>query len=466
MNTILNGLVPCPARIVQDDGRLPVEALKSVYVPDSLRRWGLQVLNAFKYFGKELHVQTDGKADIVIGLDPTLDHESWRIDICTKGIQILGGNDAGLFYANSAFEQLLALAFSRGLKQAVFDCGKIEDKPHFGWRGFMLDSARHFQSKEKIKEVIRLIAQARLNVFHWHLVDIQGWRIPSAIVQGWGDMDAGLYSMEDIREIIAFAAEHFVRIVPELDMPGHSGGLLRRFPQYACDSQNPGNEFCLGNPEGRKFLKALLSELIELFPTSPVIHIGGDEAATESWNKCPKCRHAMEAAGLNQIRELENQFMNEMTRYVVSIGRQPMVWCTGAIHPADTIVHTWQSVNEILHTHTLGNPMVNSVHYSCYFDYPANSEEPRCNWMPELNEENVYNMFDVNHESSHVLGNEACLWTEMVPEWRVISKIAPRLMAFAERAWIRPDRKDWHDFQRRKTQLDAVGYHDFLRHCV
>jgi len=444
------------------DGRFPALALKSIYVSDALRRFGIRVMTAFKYYGKELQVHAEDKADIILDLDSSLGPESWRIDIRSKGIQIIGGNEAGLFYAISALEQLLAMAFARGLVQAAFDCGTIEDKPCFEWRGLMLDSARHFQSKDKIKEVIRLIAQARLNVFHWHLVDNQGWRIPSSIVQGWGDMDAGQYSREDIKEIIAFAAEHFVRIVPELDMPGHSGGLLRRFPQYACDPQNPGGEFCLGNPEGRKFLKALLSELMELFPASSVIHIGGDEADTVAWNKCPKCCQAMQSAGLKQMCELENQFMNEMTRHVVSCGRRPMVWCTGATHPVDTIVHTWQSVNEILHTHTLGNPMVNSVHYSCYFDYPANSEDPRCNWMPELSEESVYNMFDVNQETQSVLGAEACLWTEMVPEWRVISKIAPRLMVFSERAWSRPEHKDWHDFQRRKAQLESVGYREFL----
>ena len=157
--------------------------------------------------------------------------------------------------------------------------------------------------------------------------------------------------------------------------------------------------------------------------------------------------------------------MNEMSRHIIACGRRPMVWCTDSIHPPDTIVQAWQSIMEILNTHPHGNPIVNSVHYCCYLDYPANSADFRELWMPELPEETVYQSIEPPSSEMRdtLLGTEACLWTEMVPEWRVLPKIMSRLEAFAENAWSQLERKDWHDFQRRKTQLEAAGHWDFLR---
>ena len=455
-NTMLHDLIPRPLRVVATGERLPVEALRTIHVPFELRRHGDELIRSFHYFGKVLRQVDPEAADITLGLDGTLAAEGWKIGIGSAAIQLCGGSQAGVCYAVTAMKQLLALGYARGSETAALDGGTIEDKPRFAWRGLMLDSVRHFQSKAMIKDVIRLIADWRLNVFHWHLTDAQGLRLPFTRVPASGEP---CYTRADLAEIAAFATEHHVRIVPELDMPGHSNALLRHFPHYACDSAHPGAEFCLGNPEARAFLKTLLAEMMDFFPDSPIIHLGGDEADMTSWSNCPKCRTALQHAGLSQMRELENQFMNEMTRSVIAGGRRPMVWCTEAVHPADTLVQAWQSILEIHRTHPHGNQMVNSVHYSCYFDYPADSTEPRSAWMPELSEESVYQSFEPFAETlDRLCGTEACLWTEIVPEWRVLPKLAARLAAFAETAWIQPEDKDWHDFQRRKKQLEAVGY--------
>ena len=461
-SNILNDLIPRPAQIEPAGDKLSLDDLNLILIPAELRQHGAALIKAFQYFGKHLQIAGGEDSDIALNLDRTLAAEGWEIEIGRKKIRIRGGSPAGLFYAVSAMGQILALVFARGSENVFFDCGTIRDNPRCEWRGLMLDSVRHFQSKEKIKEVIRLIADWRLNVFHWHLSDSQGLRIPSALVSA---PDCNCYTREDLKEIADFAAEHFVRIVPELDMPGHSAWILRRFPQYACDPARPGAEFCLGNPEAKEFLKSLLAEVMEFFPDSPIIHLGGDEADTSNWDSCPNCRAALKNAGLSRIRELENQFANEMTRYVISCGRRPMVWCTDSIHPADTIVQAWQSVNEIHRTYPHGNQIVNSVHYCCYFDYPANSADPRKSWMPTLTEETVYQSIEPFPPKTPgiLLGAEACLWTEIVPEWRVTSKIESRLAAFAENAWCCYEDKDWNDFQRRKMRLEAAGHRDFLR---
>ena len=464
-DNILNGIIPRPVRVTANSSKLGAGSINSIRISSGLERHGNELIKAFQYFGKILKITDSEDADINLCLDLALVAEGWKIEITPSAIRILGGSQAGLFYAVSAMTQLLTLGFARGPASAFFDCGTIEDNPRFEWRGLMLDSVRHFQSKEKIKEVIQLIAAWRLNVFHWHLSDSQGFSLPSALVPEPDGSAAGQYSKDDLKEITAFAAEHFVRIVPELDIPGHSSYFLKRFPQYACNPDHPGSEFCLGNPEARKFLKSLLDEMMEVFPDSQIIHLGGDEASTANWEKCPKCLETLQRAGLTRMRELENQFMNEMSRHIIACGRRPMVWCTDSIHPPDTIVQAWQSIMEILNTHPHGNPIVNSVHYCCYLDYPANSADFRELWMPELPEETVYQSIEPPSSEMRdtLLGTEACLWTEMVPEWRVLPKIMSRLEAFAENAWSQLERKDWHDFQRRKTQLEAAGHWDFLR---
>ena len=466
-DNILNGIIPRPVRITVNNDKLVVNALNSIHAQSGLQRYGDELIQAFQYFGKSLKPTDSEGADIKFSLDSTLAAEGWGIVISPEAIRICGGSPAGLFYALSAMYQLLVLGFARGPASASFDCGTIEDHPRFEWRGLMLDSVRHFQSKEKIKEVIQLIAAWRLNVFHWHLSDGQGVRLPFALLPPQDESNGRYYSKEDLKEIAAFAAARFVRIVPELDMPGHSTAFLKQFPHYACDPDHPGDELCLGNPEARTFLKAMLDEMMDIFPDSPIIHLGGDEANTSAWEHCPKCQDALRRAGLSRMRELENQFMNEMTRHIIACGRRPMVWCTDSVHPTDTIVQAWQNITEIINTCPHGNSIVNSVHYCCYLDYPANSEDFRALWMPELSEGTVYQSFEpptwMPELRDRILGTEACLWTETVPEWRVLPKLSSRLMAFAENAWSQLERKDWHDFQRRKMQLEAAGYCDFLR---
>ncbi len=471
-HTTLDTILPVPFSVRSLDGTMPLSELKTIQAPANLDFIRDELLRMGGYFGIRLMPVSDPDADLVVKHNPSLADGAWNLRVDSSAIQMEANDRSGFFYASAALAQMICSALIRGPVKAALNCGEISDRPRFAWRGFMLDSARHFQSKETVKAVIRLMAYHRLNVFHWHLTDNQGWRIASDLVpelSGLAALSAGQYSLGDLREVAEFAESLGIQIIPEIDIPGHSKGLLEHYPQYACDPSSPGKEYCLGNPESRAFLKKIFEELLAVFPNSKIIHLGGDEAETEHWDRCPVCQAAIREKGLKNSRELEHDFMLEMTRFLVERGRTPMVWgiCSDLAYPSDTILQAWLDIREPLRTAPHGNKVVYSVHNSFYFDYPANLSEPHETWMFELPEQGIY-MADPyviweNQLKNILLGPEACLWTETVPEWRVMQKIFPRLAAYSECAWSPADKKDWHDFLRRKEFLEAAGYSDYLK---
>ena len=470
----LNCIIPVPVSVKENGEKLSFNALESIYCASGASAVAAEKLSSFFSFtGKQL-TESDSKKDlqIIFEDDTTIGEEAWEIKVDSKNILILSGGKAGFSYAAEAVIQMAFAALREGPSTAYFDGGVISDSPRFAYRGFMLDPSRHFQDKATVIKAIELLAAFRINTMHWHLADNQSWRMPSSTVPeivGKGTLTDGAYTREDIKEIVAFAAKNNIKIIPELDMPGHSSKILSSRSEFACDSENPGREYCLGNPGSKVFIKKLLDDVMELFPESKIIHIGGDEAETSAWEKCPKCLAAMKEKGFKNMRELENDFMVDITRYVVSKGRIPMMWgtCSGQVYPSDTIMQAWLDIREPLRIAPNKNKVVYSVHTSLYFDYPANQSEPLESWMFELTEKGVY-MTDPyilweKKLSDIILGPEACLWTETVPQWRFIPKLLPRLSAYSECAWSRNERKDYYDFARRKEYLEAAGYYEFLR---
>ena len=252
MFNTFDAVLPIPSVIQKHDGVMPVSELKTFHVPEELQIFSDEIMRTAAFFGLRILPSPDPDADLVLKLNSGLGAEAWFMRIDPSSILIEGGGKAGLFYALAAFSQMLITALIKGPAGAVLNCGTACDKPRFGWRGLMLDSARHFQSKETVKAVIRLMAHFRLNTFHWHLTDGQGWRIASDLVPKLSNLAAlspGQYTPDDLREVAEFAGRHNIRIIPEIDIPGHSRGLLAAYPQYACVPAVPGKEFCLGNPE-------------------------------------------------------------------------------------------------------------------------------------------------------------------------------------------------------------------------
>ncbi|MBE6386006.1 MAG: hypothetical protein E7048_10155 [Lentisphaerae bacterium] len=457
-------LIPRPRTIEQTPGVLKVESLGGVTAPENFERFSAALIRNGKAMGIDL-AQKGVPVKMVFSADIKV--ESFEITVTPDEVTIAGGDPAGLFYGAGAFEQLLCVAVNRGIRGAEMPCGKISDSPRFGYRGLMLDSARHFQSVETIKQVLALMARLRLNIFHWHICDSQGFRSESKLfpeLNTLAEMTPGFYTAEEIKEICDFAAEHFITVIPEIEMPGHSKGLLALHPELCCDPENPGKEFCLAKPEVRTFLEKLISEFVALFPGSKIIHLGGDEAGTENWDKCPLCQKLMKVKNLSNIRQLENDFMNDMAAFVRSLGLTPVTWFTGSIMESTTIIQAWRTIWELKETLPHGNRMIFSVHDQLYLDYPNTAAEPFENWMPVLCESGVYNTEPYAAWEKEIgdllLGPETCLWTETVPEHRVIAKLMPRLVAFSETAWCAAMRKEWFNYTRRKEVLEASGWFD------
>ncbi|MCI5779574.1 MAG: beta-N-acetylhexosaminidase [Lentisphaeria bacterium] len=466
----LASLIPAPLNVTASGTKFPLRRTETIAYPPE----AAVAVAKLRYAFAELRVEVTEAADAAIRLHtaPSLPESAWEMRITPEKIVISASGAPGFSHGAGALIQMATVAAREGLQGAYLDCGTVEDAPRFPWRGFLLDSARHFQSAETVKQVIRLLAEFRINSFHWHLTDNDSWRIESKhlpALAGKGRRDDGFYTRRDLREVTELARELGVRIIPEVDVPGHSEALLAARPDLACDSQNPGREFCLGNPDGKRLIRRLFDELMEFFPDSPVIHLGGDEADTAHWEQCPRCQQAMREQNCAAPRELENAFMADLVRYVAAKGRTPMLWgtCSGQKYPPEAIMQAWLDIREPLRIAKDGNKVVYSIHTSLYFDYPSDLSEPLENWMFQLSEQGVYmtDPYVIWEEQLKdvILGPEACLWTETVPEWRVLRKILSRLPAYAECAWSRPDRKDYYDFIRRRDQLKSAGYFELLR---
>ena len=468
-NKTYSVLIPVPAQLEELSGKFKVKKLSSYAIAPEFTG----VIPELKRVFSTLQIDCK-EADAAVFTVKTADlpDGAWEMTVSESGITAFAGDLTGASYAVNALAQMLFAATITGSPDAALDAVKISDTPRFPVRSFHLDCARHFQEKELVKKFLRILSLHRINTFHWHLADSCGWRYASKVaplLDAKGEMCDGQYTVEEIREITHYAKSLGITVIPEVDVPGHSHYLLEHYPQFACNPSNPGNELCLGNPETMEFLKKIFAELMEIFPNSPIIHIGGDEALTASWDQCPKCQKAMREKGLKNTRELENAFMVELSGFIVNSGRTPMIWgtCSGQTYPDNTMIQIWLDIREPLKVAPHGNKMLYSVHSSLYFDYPANLSEPWETWMFELTEKGVY-MTDpyiiwADKVKDNIIGTEACLWTETIPQHRIFAKLFPRIAAYSECAWSLPEKKEWQDFARRKELLEAAGYFDYVK---
>ena len=467
-----DSLIPAPQKVKKLDGTLHLPDLKSYYVPPefgSLAGRLDKLAGKFKLDCRRVAVQSHAR--LILKKSP-LPREGFRITISNDSILLEAADYGGAIYAVNAFTQLLFSAMIRGFEKPELHCAVIEDAPRFAHRGLLLDSARHFQSPAAVKKLLHLMAEFRLNTLHWHLVDSQAWRLQLNTTAGLENvytLEPGFYTARDIREITALASSLGIAVIPEIDMPGHSFNLLQHYPQYRCaNAAGWIGEYCLGNDEAKKFLQNILQEVMELFPASEYIHIGGDEANIDNWEKCPDCRKALQKSNCRDFRELENKFMVEMAEFIRQNNRKPLVYSTNGsqVFPADVTVQAALDIREPLKHIPNGNKIIYSMHTSLYFDYPANLSEPWETWMFEVSERQVY-MCDPyiiwpEKVKDFIIGIEACLWTETIPEWRVLAKTMPRIFAFSEAAWSLPEAKDYHNFAARKENLEAAGYIEYL----
>ncbi len=465
-------LLPKPRSICLTEGTFAFAAPLRLRVPEEWRLHGERLVHAFSLFGmKVVPAERVGNESIEILRCETLKEEAFGISVVPGRIELRAGGSAGGLYGVVALSQLAAAAAMSGEEIPCCECCEIEDEPEFRWRGIMLDSVRHFQRVDVVRQVIRMMAAWRLRVLHLHLTDSQGWRIRMPWMEnrkpeGGGNREREVYSPEELLEIAKFASKFEVEIVPEIDIPGHQLGFLRCCPEYSCFPDRLSGELCISSPEVKRFLTGVLQEVVRQIPSCRFIHLGGDETETSNWEACPSCRKLMRERNLS-VRELERQFMTEMCGVVRSLGRTPICWCSDAEPPEGAVMQAWRiSWSDIGKARIAGCPIINSISQNFYFDFPLDETDPHASAMPILNEEGIYHSspyFFLNREKAgnEFLGVEACLWTETVPEWRVLRKLETRIQALSECAWTPVSERSHGDFLFRRMRLENSAWTRF-----
>ena len=501
------GLVPRPRRVEDLGGTLELTPETGIRVVDPDARGVAELLahrlRASTGFAFPVGEGEDGLRLLLdAGLEDTLGREGYRLACGERDATLTAAAPAGLFYACQTLLQLFPPAIDAA--EPVADVAwraprvSIEDWPRFEWRGLMLDSARHFFPVEFVKRYVDLLARHKMNRFHWHLTEDQGWRIevrahprltevgarraqtpiPSDRARGDGRPYAGHYTQEEIRDVVAYARERFVTVVPEIEMPGHSLAALAVYPELSCTGGpfEVGTRwgvyedvYCAGKEETFAFLESVLDEVAELFP-GPFVHVGGDECPKSRWEDCADCQARIEAEGLADEHELQAYFIERIERHVNARGKRLIGWdeiLEGHLAPNATVM-SWRGVAGGLAAARLGHDVVMSPNSHCYFDYyqarDTESEPPAIGGHLPL--ERVY-AFDPTAEldeeaAGHVLGAQGNLWTEYVPDaGQAEYMVYPRAVALAERAWSAADARDFEEFRRRLARhlerLERLG---------
>ena len=436
------------------------------------------------------------KNAIVLGLDPSIaNKEGYVLTTTPEGININGQTENGVFYGI----QTLRKSIPAEAKEAtiLIPAGEIKDEPRFSYRGMHLDVGRHFFPKEFMKKYIDLLALHNMNTFHWHLTDDQGWRIEikkypklteigsqrSRTVIGRNTQEydntpyGGFFTQEEAKEIVKYAQERYITVIPEVDLPGHMLAALAAYPEMGCTG-GPyevcprwgifEDVLCIGNDQTMQFLEDVMNEIIEIFP-SKYVHIGGDEAPRTRWEKCQKCQARIKTEGLkadkNHTAEdrLQSYCMTRIEEFLNSKGRQIIGWdeiLEGDVAPNATVM-SWRGMEGGIKAAQLGHDVIMTPTSFCYFDYyqTADTKDEPLGIGGYVPIEKVYSLEPVpavltEEQSKHILGAQANLWTEYIHSSEHVEyMVLPRMAALAEVQWTQPEKKDFKDFTKRLARL-------------
>lgn len=424
--------------------------------------------------------------------------ESYTLSVTSQRIEIRATSGAGLFYGMQTLLQLMQPA---GTGSYSVPSVEIEDTPRFAYRGLMLDVSRHFSTKEFIKKQIDALAYYKINRLHLHLTDAAGWRLEIKKYPLLTDFAAwrtdptwkkwwnggrkylrydepgasgGYYTQDDIREILEYARQHYITMIPEIEMPSHSEEVLAVYPQLSCSGEPYKNsDFCVGNEETFTFLENVLTEVMELFP-SEYIHVGGDEAGKSAWKTCPKCQKRMKDEHLANVDELQSYLIHRIEKFLNNHGRRLLGWdeiLQGGIAPNATVM-SWRGEEGGIAAVTSGHHAIMTPGAYCYLDSyqdaPYSQPEAIGGYLP-LKKVYAYDPVPASltaEQAKLVYGVQGNLWVEYIPTPEHVEyMIYPRMLALAEVAWSAPERKSWPDFHTRAlsavADLQKKGYHPF-----
>lgn len=438
--------------------------------------------------------------------------EAYSINVSSYGILVRAVAPEGIYRATRT---LLKSVGTEKTSSVEFPSAEVSDWPRFGYRGLMLDVSRHFSDVEMVKRTIDMLALHQLNIFHWHLTDDQGWRIeikshPELTEVGaWrddtvvgrylggtdyptdGKRHGGFYTQEQIREIVAYAKERYIEIIPEIDLPGHTSAVLAAYPQLGCEDKEykVANRWgvirdvlCAGNPASLDLFKDIMDEVCDLFP-GKYIHLGGDECVKDRWKACPKCQKKIRELGLKDVGRyskedyLQSWFMGEVASFVQSKGKRVIGWdeILEGVPMDDSVIMSWRGTEGGIAAARMGHDVVMTPTSDMYFDQ-SQTLASQLEEIPVGGFINVMKVYSYEplpasltpEQQKHILGCQANVWCEYMPEERIRQyQILPRLAALSEVQWTMPERKNYKDFLKRLPKMlsiyDHYGY-NYAKH--
>jgi len=482
-------IIPKPAMVQELEGSFAPNNNK-IYVSPQFREVAVLLSDLMRWKQNRISLLTKGAVPPAgsIIIEKTKgnknDSAAYTLDIKKRGIRITSSGYAG---AINAMQSLAQIILTQDHKNEI-PCARIQDQPRFGYRGLMIDVSRHFFPPSFIKKMIDLIGLYKINTLHMHLTDAAGWRIevkkyPALTAQaawrtsyGWkkwwnSDRDyvnegeatayGGYYTQLEARELVAYAQKRGITIIPEIEMPGHSEEVIAAYPQLGCVGGKKGQgEFCLGNDSTFTFMQDVITEMMDIFP-STYIHIGGDEAGKSNWKSCSKCQQRIKDNQLKDEFELQSYAIRRMEKFISSKGRQLLGWdeiLEGGLAPGARVM-SWRGEKGGIEAARMGHDVIMTPGGTCYFDKyqqdPATEPEAIGGFLPL---QKVYEYEPMPKEleadnQKHLLGAQANLWTEYVPTMEHAEyMIFPRIIALSEAVWSERKNMEWGDFQSRLSQ--------------
>lgn len=501
-------IIPTPQSLVQHDGFFRLGSNTAIAAASPEAKTVAEFFAAKMRTATGLNIQVAEKGNIQLSVDPSLDvanDEGYTLDVTKDGVVVVAKTAQGLFYGMQSFLQLLPAEIESPSKvngiawQAP--AVSIKDAPRFGYRGIMLDPCRHFMPVENVKKYLDVLSLFKMNRMHWHLTDDQGWRIEikkypklteiaSKRIDGEGTEHSGYYTQEEIKEIVKYAADRFITVVPELELPGHEMAAIAAYPNLSCKGEQGtprviwGVEdivMCPGKEDMFTFLQDVIDEMVPLFP-SEYFHIGGDECPKISWKNCPLCQKRIKEEGLkadskhSAEERLQSYVIQRMEKYLATKGKKIIGWdeiLEGGLAPSATVM-SWRGedggIAAALMDHTvIMTPGGNGMYLDAY-QGDSKIEPVTIGGYTLLEKTYSYDPIPdtlvAMGKSNYILGVQGNTWSEyMYDEAKRDYMVFPRILAVAEIGWTNLDRKDYKDFERRienaYVRLDghAINYH-------
>jgi hexosaminidase len=509
-------VIPKPAELTMQVGKFVIDGGTSINAAEGLKEEAAFLAESIQQLTQVSPSVSDQKASIALALNDQIENEEgYTLEVTPDQINISGKNAKGVFYGIQSLVQLISLPEEgSSITDITVPAVTIKDQPRFIYRGMHLDVARHFFDVDFVKKYIDMIAMHKMNTFHWHLTEDQGWRIEikkypeltkvgayrNGTITGHypgetndNERYGGFYTQDDIREVLAYAQKRHVEVIPEIELPGHSQAAIASYPYLSCFPEEPtevpnglmseaskeqqkngqpkvvqeswgvyNDVYCAGKEETFAFLEGVLDEVTALFP-SKYIHIGGDECPKKNWERCPNCQKRIKEEGLEDEHALQSYFVTRMEKYLNSKGKQIIGWdeiLEGGLAPNATVM-SWRGVKGGIEAAKQDHNVIMTPNSHCYFDHYQSKDtdnEPLSigGFLPV---EKVYSYEPVPEELSadqqhYILGAQGNIWSEYIPTDEHMEYMAlPRATALSEVVWSQKEDKDFEDFKSRLNHM-------------